>query len=49
MDSIVSGQESGHYFLLIGPKGVGKSTMLIEAMKKIQAEVGPFEKGVDMC
>ena len=35
VDEIVSGTELGHYFLLIGPKGVGKSTMLLEAMRAV--------------
>jgi hypothetical protein len=43
VDSIVSGKEVGHYFLLIGPKGSGKSTMILEAMRAIEAE------GVSVC
>lgn len=39
IDRIVSGLEPGHYFFLLGPKGTGKSTMLLESMRKIQAEV----------
>ncbi|PVF95254.1 hypothetical protein CPB86DRAFT_711602, partial [Serendipita vermifera] len=43
VDGIVSGKEVGHYYLLIGPKGSGKSTMILEAMKAIDAE------GVVIC
>jgi len=43
VDAIVSGQETGHYFLLMGPKGTGKSTMILEAMRAIEAE------GVSIC
>jgi predicted AAA+ superfamily ATPase len=43
VDAIVSGHETGHYFLLMGPKGTGKSTMILEAMKAIEAE------GVSLC
>ncbi|KAB8659325.1 hypothetical protein FH972_026214 [Carpinus fangiana] len=35
IDAIISGQDQGHYFLLIGEKGTGKSSMIIEAMKKV--------------
>lgn len=32
LDDIVGGKTKGHYYLLIGEKGVGKSSMLIDAM-----------------
>lgn len=35
LDNIVAGVEKGHYYLLIGEKGTGKSSMLLEAMRKI--------------
>lgn len=38
IDLIVSGHSPGHYYLLIGEKGVGKSSMLIDAMLKIDGE-----------
>lgn len=38
IDDIVAGKEKGHYHLLIGEKGTGKSSMLIEAMRKIDGE-----------
>lgn len=43
VDAIVDGTESGHYYLLIGEKGTGKSSMLLEAMKRIEGD------GVAMC
>ncbi|PVF95252.1 hypothetical protein CPB86DRAFT_711561 [Serendipita vermifera] len=43
VDSIVSGKDVGHYYILIGPKGSGKSTMILEAMRAIDAE------GVSVC
>jgi hypothetical protein len=43
IDDIVSGKDRGRYHLLIGEKGTGKSSMLIEAMSKIDGE------GVAMC
>ncbi|KAF8918241.1 hypothetical protein CPB85DRAFT_1214477 [Mucidula mucida] len=43
IDHIVQGRESGHYFVLLGPKGSGKGTMIFDSMSAIQAE------GVSMC
>jgi hypothetical protein len=43
IDAIVGGQETGHYWLFIGPKGGGKSNMVLEAMAAIDAE------GVSVC
>lgn len=49
VDNIVSGSERGHYHLLIGEKGTGKSSMLIEAMRKIDGEgVAMFEAHSDL-
>jgi len=42
IDTIVGGLEMGRYYLLVGEKGTGKSSMLIEAMQKING------KGVSM-
>ncbi|KAN0066559.1 hypothetical protein ACQY0O_000653 [Thecaphora frezii] len=36
--SIVSGKESGRYFLVMGSKGAGKATSIIEAMADIDAD-----------
>ncbi|CZR57671.1 uncharacterized protein PAC_07560 [Phialocephala subalpina] len=38
IDAIVNGTLKGHYHLLIGEKGTGKSSMLLEAMQKINGE-----------
>ncbi|TLD04034.1 hypothetical protein PgNI_11340 [Pyricularia grisea] len=38
VDAIVAGRISGHYHLLIGEKGTGKTSMLLEAMRKIDGE-----------
>ncbi|KAG6857194.1 hypothetical protein H0H87_008259 [Tephrocybe sp. NHM501043] len=43
IDRIVQGQEPGHYFVLLGPKGSGKGTMIFDSMTACQAE------GVSMC
>ncbi|KAF8161282.1 hypothetical protein B0H34DRAFT_700244 [Crassisporium funariophilum] len=43
IDHIVHGEESGHYFVLLGPKGSGKGTMIFDSMGACQAE------GVSMC
>ncbi|KAL3461296.1 hypothetical protein BJX64DRAFT_163341 [Aspergillus heterothallicus] len=38
IDRIISGEIPGHYFLLIGEKGTGKTSMLLEAMRKINGD-----------
>jgi len=44
IDAIVNGTERGHYHLLIGEKGTGKSSMLLDAMQKVNGEgVSMFE------
>ncbi|THH33035.1 hypothetical protein EUX98_g1147 [Antrodiella citrinella] len=43
LDSIVHGAETGHYYMLLGPKGTGKTTMIFDAMQACQAE------GVAIC
>ncbi|KAI0790574.1 hypothetical protein C8Q75DRAFT_806470 [Abortiporus biennis] len=43
IDSIIHGQEAGRYFMLLGPKGTGKTTMVIDAMQACKAE------GIAMC
>ncbi|KAI0767071.1 hypothetical protein C8Q74DRAFT_1203613 [Fomes fomentarius] len=43
IDRIIRGDEVGHYFILLGPKGTGKTTMVLDAMQAVQAE------GVAMC
>ena len=49
VDQIVHGEEVGHYWLLLGEKGVGKSSMLIDAMHKIDGDgVAMFEAHSDL-
>ncbi|KAG1716489.1 hypothetical protein ID866_693 [Astraeus odoratus] len=38
IDEIIHGQTRGHYYFLIGPKGGGKSTMMLDAMREIHAD-----------
>lgn len=48
IDSIVNGSDRGHYHLLIGEKGTGKASMLLDAMHKINGEgVSMFEAHAD--
>ncbi|KAK0382643.1 hypothetical protein NLU13_8616 [Sarocladium strictum] len=49
VDAIIDGREGGHYHLIIGDKGTGKSSMLIEAMRKIDGDgVAMFEAHADL-
>lgn len=49
VDDIVAGKEVGHYHLFIGEKGTGKSSMLLEAMRKIDGDgVAMFEAHADL-
>lgn len=49
IDNIVNGTNKGHYHLLIGEKGTGKSSMLLDAMKKVDGEgVSMFEAHADL-
>ncbi|KAJ3839623.1 hypothetical protein F5878DRAFT_615770 [Lentinula raphanica] len=43
IDKIIHGEEAGHYYVLLGPKGAGKGTMIFDSMNAIQAD------GVAMC
>ncbi|KAI0057888.1 hypothetical protein BV25DRAFT_1811633 [Artomyces pyxidatus] len=43
LDRIIHGAETGHYFMLLGCKGAGKTTMILDAMQANQAD------GVAMC
>jgi hypothetical protein len=48
IDDIVHGRAKGQYHLLVGEKGTGKSSMLIDAMAKIEGEgVAMFEAHAD--
>ncbi|EON98893.1 hypothetical protein UCRPA7_5599 [Phaeoacremonium minimum UCRPA7] len=49
VDRIVMGQEVGHYHLIIGEKGSGKSSMLLDAMRKIDGDgIAMFEAHADL-
>lgn len=49
IDNIVLGKTQEHYYLLIGEKGTGKSSMLIEAMRKNDGEgVAMFDAHADL-
>jgi hypothetical protein len=49
VDAIVAGRSVGHYHLFIGEKGTGKSSMLLEAMRKIDGDgVAMFEAHADL-
>ncbi|KZP27612.1 hypothetical protein FIBSPDRAFT_948523 [Athelia psychrophila] len=38
IDRIVHGAVTGHYYVLLGPKGTGKATMIFDAMQANEAE-----------
>ncbi|KAI0891922.1 hypothetical protein F4806DRAFT_481142 [Annulohypoxylon nitens] len=49
IDAIINGTNKGHYHLIMGEKGCGKSSMLIEAMRKIDGEgCAMFEAHADL-
>ncbi|KAK3191962.1 hypothetical protein K4F52_002005 [Lecanicillium sp. MT-2017a] len=49
VDGIINGNNAGHYYLLIGDKGTGKSSMLLEAMRKIDGDgVSMLEAHADL-
>ena len=49
IDAIVGGLDRGHYHLLIGEKGTGKSSMLLDAMQKVGGEgISMFEAHADL-
>jgi hypothetical protein len=49
IDAIVNGSDKGKYHLIIGEKGTGKSSMLLEAMRKVDGEgVSMFEAHADL-
>lgn len=49
IDGIVNGKDRGHYHLLIGEKGTGKSSMLLHAMQKVDGEgISMFEAHADL-
>ncbi|KAL7413580.1 hypothetical protein BDY24DRAFT_406961 [Mrakia frigida] len=42
VDRIIRGEEQGNYYLIIGSKGTGKSTMILDSMRAIQADGAAF-------
>ncbi|OXV06814.1 hypothetical protein Egran_05419 [Elaphomyces granulatus] len=49
VDRIVSGKEKGHYYIMIGEQGTGKTSMILNAMRKINGEgVSIFEAHADL-
>ncbi|KAL9111843.1 MAG: hypothetical protein Q9227_003693 [Pyrenula ochraceoflavens] len=49
IDKMVSGETNGHYHLIIGEKGTGKSSMLLDAMRKVDGEgISMFEAHADL-
>ncbi|ETS85387.1 hypothetical protein PFICI_03412 [Pestalotiopsis fici W106-1] len=49
IDAIVTGHSKGHYHLIMGEKGSGKSSMLLEAMRKIDGDgCAMFEAHADL-
>ncbi|KAJ5267035.1 hypothetical protein N7478_009843 [Penicillium angulare] len=49
IDNIVAGKSAGHYYLIVGEKGTGKTSMLLEAMRKINGTgVAMFEAHADL-
>ncbi len=49
LDAVVNGLGRGHYYLVIGEKGTGKTSMLIDAMHKIDGEgVSMFDAHADL-
>ncbi|EEP82655.1 conserved hypothetical protein [Uncinocarpus reesii 1704] len=49
VDNIINGTIKGRYFLLIGEKGTGKTSMILDAMRKIDgAGVAMFEAHADL-
>lgn len=48
LDNIVNGTIKGRYFLVVGEKGTGKTTLIMEAMKKVEGEnVAIFDAHAD--
>lgn len=48
IDEIVTGSRTGRYYLLVGEKGTGKTSMILDAMRKCDGEgVSMFEAHAD--
>ena len=49
IENIVTGTDIGHYHLLVGEKGTGKSSMLLKAISKVDGEgIAMFEAHADL-
>ena len=49
IDAILNGKTRGHYHLIIGEKGTGKSSMILDAMAKVNGEgISMFEAHADL-
>ena len=49
IDAMLNGKTRGHYHLIIGEKGTGKSSMLLDAMAKVNGEgISMFEAHADL-
>lgn len=49
IDDIIAGRRRGHYYLVIGEKGTGKTSMLLESMRKINGDgCAMFEAHADL-
>jgi len=49
IDEIMAGNKKGRYYLLIGEKGTGKSSMIIESMRKVDGDgVSMLEAHADL-
>lgn len=49
IDDIIAGRRRGHYYLIIGEKGTGKTSMLLESMRKINGDgCALFEAHADL-
>ncbi|KAH7102268.1 hypothetical protein BKA62DRAFT_769970 [Auriculariales sp. MPI-PUGE-AT-0066] len=38
LDSIIAGKKTGHYYVLLGSKGCGKGSIILDAMREVDAE-----------
>lgn len=49
MDDIMNGTKKGRYYLVVGEKGTGKSSMIIEAMRKVDGTgISMFDAHADL-
>ena len=49
IENIINGTDTGHYFLLVGEKGTGKTSMLLKSIANINGEgIAMFEAHADL-